>query len=82
MTHLRDIAIIGVILYIVFVAFAPDDDGGPEEGKPAPDIEATLMSGETFNLADHTGKSWCRFLVDDLWPCRRSLPALRKCMRR
>ena len=79
MTHLRDIAIIGVILYIVFVAFAPDDDGGPEEGKPAPDIEATLMSGETFNLADHTGK----VVVLDFWsttcgPCRRSLPALQE----
>ncbi len=77
MSHLRDIAIIALVLYLVFTAFGPEDESGPEEGKPAPDIQATLMSGESFNLSDHTGK----VVVLDFWsttcgPCRKSLPAL------
>jgi len=77
MSHLRDIAIIGLIIYVVFTAFSPGNDGGPPEGQPAPDIQASLMSGGTFTLSEHSGK----VVILDFWsttcgPCRRSLPAL------
>ena len=47
------------------------------EGKPAPAVEARLLDGKTFRLADYSGKvvilhfwaSWCA-------PCRKEMPAL------
>jgi thiol-disulfide isomerase/thioredoxin len=50
---------------------------GPEEGKPAPSLEARLLTGGQFSLAQASGKvviinfwaTWCA-------PCRQEMPAL------
>lgn len=55
------------------------DRGGPEVGAPAPPIAVETLSGESFDLAEQTG----RVVVLDFWatwcpPCLKSLPALEK----
>lgn len=47
------------------------------EGKPAPAIQAKLLDGTTFNLADNAGK----VVIVNIWatwcaPCREEMPAL------
>lgn len=48
-----------------------------DEGKPAPDVKATLINGQTFDLSKENGNvviinfwaTWCA-------PCRQEMPAL------
>jgi peroxiredoxin len=66
---------------IVFFLFAALSTGtlaaSLEVGKPAPSIEAQLLDGGKFSLADQRGKvvivniwaSWCE-------PCRKEMPAI------
>lgn len=47
------------------------------EGQPAPAIQATLLDGTAFNLADEAGK----VVIVNMWatwcaPCREEMPAL------
>ncbi len=69
--------IIGILGFLAYNQFG--DRGGPIEGAPAPDFSATLLAGETFELADAQGK----VVVLDFWatwcpPCVKTLPALQK----
>ena len=70
---MRPAICVGLLLLLGATALAR----GPEEGKPAPALQARLLDGNQFTLADQGG----RVVVVNLWatwctPCRAEMPAL------